>query len=377
VSAPDIAGRETRTDTSLHDYFEPRAADVDAGRASVRDGIVFLADQGLADAALEDTTELISTVARSDMTSAFSSWAHRMVLHYLSIAPASSSLRELLPDVRSGAIIGATAMAAGTAHYLSGAPVPISFRRRGNELVLDGRVPWASNLLPPFVAVTAAVDQADPERFLVVGFTDRTPGVTLTPYPDLLALQATGSSSVVLQEAVVPANAIVSDDLTGFVERILPPFLLLQSAFCRGLASRAVEEAASNLGPMAEVLRPDVERLAAEIGRADRRLARFSRQVDRRDGLGTRGATRRLPPVNGSGPGSQSRGIAVPLRDLLRLRLRWAHLAAAAVRLELASAGGRGYLRTGPTARRLREAAFLPIQAPTEVQLRWTLSRSA
>jgi hypothetical protein len=43
--------------------------------------------------------------------------------------------------------------------------------------------------------------------------------------------------------------------------------------------------------------------------------------------------------------------------------------------LEAKMMGGRGYVVTTPTARRLREAAFLPIQALTERQLRWEIAR--
>jgi alkylation response protein AidB-like acyl-CoA dehydrogenase len=344
------------------DFFEPRARDIDAAQADIREGIRFLADQGLGTAGILDSSALITTVARSDMASAFSAWAHRMVVLYLSLAPAGSPVRQLLPELQAGTTVGATAMAGGTARYLTDAPLPVTYVRRGDDLVLHGRIPWASNLLAPFVGVTAAVDQEDPDRAVVVAFTDRTPGVSIGPYPDLVALMATGSSTITLDGAIVPSAAVISDSLEPFVERILPPFLLLQSAFCRGLAVRSLDEAVGNLGTLAEVLRPDLVRRRAEAERAGDQLDRLARRVDR---------------VEASGRTTGSDGLAVPLRQLLRLRLRWAHLAAEAVRLELAAVGGRGYLRTGPTARRLREAAFLPIQAPTEVQLRWTLSRSA
>ena len=52
--------------------------------------------------------------------------------------------------------------------------------------------------------------------------------------------------------------------------------------------------------------------------------------------------------------------------DLLRLRLDAMSTAVRAVQLELSALGGRGYLADSPTARRLREAAFLPVQSPTE-----------
>jgi hypothetical protein len=64
-------------------------------------------------------------------------------------------------------------------------------------------------------------------------------------------------------------------------------------------------------------------------------------------------------------------------RDLLQVRLDAVTLAVDAAWVELTALGGAAYRKTGPTARRLREAAFLPIQAPTVVQLRWELARLA
>ncbi len=60
----------------------------------------------------------------------------------------------------------------------------------------------------------------------------------------------------------------------------------------------------------------------------------------------------------------------------MRVRLEAARLAVEAVALEAKAVGSRGYARGSETARRLREAAFLPIQAPTEVQLRAELARA-
>ena len=63
------------------------------------------------------------------------------------------------------------------------------------------------------------------------------------------------------------------------------------------------------------------------------------------------------------------------INRLLQIRLDFALLAQSAVNLEHKLHGGRAYAASSPVARRLREAAFLPIQAPTEVQLRWILSK--
>jgi alkylation response protein AidB-like acyl-CoA dehydrogenase len=69
---------------------------------------------------------------------------------------------------------------------------------------------------------------------------------------------------------------------------------------------------------------------------------------------------------------AQPQAAAIP--DLLRLRLDGAQTAGEAARLETTVCGGAAYAIGSPVNRRLREAAFLPIQSPTEGQLRWELS---
>ena len=332
-------------------WFGPRAADVDNGSAGVREGLAELGRLGLPSADIAASVALVRETARHDISSAFSAWAHRMTIDYISSSPPDSSARAHLPDLAAADTLGATALAAGTAHVLAGVPLPVTFRIEGDEIVLDGRIPWASNLLDPFVVVTAAAAADDPDETIVVAIASSTPGLSPAPYPELLALNATGSTTVKLEGVRVPTSAIVSRELTAFVDDVLARFLLLQGAFCSGLANRALEEAEGNLGPFGDSIRPQLAETSAETAAADERSARFA--------------------------ADEIAGREVPAQDLLALRLRWSELVGEAVHLELAATGGRGYLSTSPTARRLREAAFLPIQAPTEVLLRWLLSRSA
>ena len=55
-----------------------------------------------------------------------------------------------------------------------------------------------------------------------------------------------------------------------------------------------------------------------------------------------------------------------PMRSFVQTRYDLAQLAGAATRLELTVRGGRAYRIDDPAGRRFREAAFLPVQAPTE-----------
>jgi len=337
------------TETTISQWFGPRAADVDDGTATVRDGLAELGRRGFADADIAGSVELVRSVAREDLSTAFSAWAHRMTIDYVS--QGGDMVRERLTSLGTAETLGVTAMAAGTAHVLAGTPLPVSYRLDGDEVVLDGRIPWASNLIEPFLVVTAAVDADDPGRTIVVALEGGSPGLEPAPYPDLLALNATGSTTVKLTEVRVPRTNVIADDVTPFVEGVIARFLLLQGSFCSGLAGRALTEAEANLGPMGDAIRPDLDRVRADVDEADRTTADLA--------------------------ADSIAGRLTPHDELLRLRLRWSELATKAVHLELAATGGRGYLSRSATARRHREAAFLPIQAPTEVLLRWLLTHSA
>lgn len=342
------AGSVPAPAANIEEWFGSRAAAVDAGTATVRDGLAELGRRGLPSSDIEASIGLVRSVAREDLSTAFSAWAHRMTIDYVSQGHGTGAY---LPALESAATLGATAMAAGTAHVLAGTPLPVSYRLDRDDVVLDGRIPWASNLIEPFLVVTAAAHVNDPERTLVVAIEGGTVGLEPAPYPELLALNATGSTTVKLTGVRVPRANVIADDVGPFVEGVIARFLLLQGAFCSGLADRALTEAEANLGPMGEAIRSDLDRVRGDVDAADgtaRALAQDS--------------------IAGRRPAHD---------ELLRLRLRWSELATRAVHLELAATGGRGYLSRSATARRQREAAFLPIQAPTEVLLRWLLTHSA
>lgn len=365
ANSPEDAGDVRRavdvpTRERIASFLDPRAASVDSCAAAVRDGVSYLSetlsiagDDTSPNHHLDRVAATIATAAGSCMSSAFSLWCHRMVLEYVSRAPRGSRLRrDVLPALIRTELLGSTALAAAMAHHVCGAPLPVEWRREGDDLVLDGRINWASNLFPPgFILVTAAAraDTGGAGDPLILAIPGAAAGLEIQPYPQLLALQATGSSSIVLRDVHIPTGNLIADDFTPFIAGVRPTFLLLQSSFCWGLAHAALAEARLGLRGIAEVFQDDLESLASRAHTLGSQLSSRARVA----------------------------GAGTPIREIVRARLDCAQLATAAVALEAKIAGGRGYVRTCTTARRLREAAFLPVQAPTEGQLRWELSRSA
>lgn len=299
---------------------------------------------------LRQVAAAIAAAAWADMSTAFSLWGHRMVMEYLATAPPGAPARERwLPELQSLARVGSTALAPALRRLLLGTALPVTARREGDRVRLRGRLPWASNLFEArFLMVTAAVDE-ETGRCLIVAVPGDLPGVRVEACGELLALQATATGSVCLDDAAVPAEWVVAEEFGPFMQRIRPPFLLLQSGCCWGLGARSLHEARQALHGINEVFQEELDRWERQRDEVARRLWDWS------------------------DPDALAR---VPARELVRLRLDALRLATGATALESKVSGGRGYLAGSPTARRCLEALFFPVQSPTEAQLVWELSRS-
>ena len=299
-----------------------------------------LLDLGLGGGDLRGQAAVVFDLAAECTATAFSLWGHRSGLEYLDAvgAPVASELR-------TGEVPLCSAMAPAFKAAAGIGEIPVTLTRRGDHLVLDGTVPWASNLYPDAVVILPVVREDG--RPAIVRTRVALPGVSVRPLENLMALNATASGILRLEGVEIDAEQdVLTEDVPGFLATVRGPFLLLQTSFCLGLYAAALTSARENLGGVGEMFREDLDDAVAEQQRLRADLVRLAREPR----------------------------AAAP-RELLQLRLDAALLTGEATRLEAKIVGGRGYALSSPTARRAREAAFLPVQSPTEGHLRWELRR--
>jgi|HigsolmetaAR201D_1030396.scaffolds.fasta_scaffold05123_3 alkylation response protein AidB-like acyl-CoA dehydrogenase len=328
---------------ALREELAQRAPAVDTAEADPRDALVKLTEAGLLplgvpgrEGTVAQQAAVLADVATLCMSTAFCGWGHRMAVEYL-----AEAADERFEDLASLRRIGSSAMA-GAFKYAAGIePLSVKARREGGQIVLNGRIPWASNLqADAIIVLTVDLEGAGPTVLTVDASAE---GLTIKPARGLLALEATASGFLAFEDVRVPVAAVLDEPFEAFLARVRRPFLVLQSSFCLGLARAALEAAADKLEGIGTVFADEHAELAARRGELEARLTALA-----------------------DDPSAER-------RDLVRLRLESAHLVRDAVRVEAAVTGGRGYVASSPTARRLREAAFLPVQSPTEAHLRWEL----
>lgn len=322
------------------------------------------------DATLPRAAVLLRAAGGGSMAAAFALWSHWVVGYYLRHGDDHAAAFQAVGDVAArlaeldrGDRFGSTGMANALKHLLGLEPLRLQAQPlAGGGWRLDGGIPWASNLHGPFLLVVAA---RTPQGAAVFALPGETPGLEVRAVRGLLALDGIAAGRLDFRGVEVGPEARLHASLATFLHRVRTPFTLLQAAFVAGLVDAALEAAAARLTAIAggaaglsrdrAGLLPRLHALQAEEAEAWTRLRAHAEAA-------ACGAAPHAAPHAG---GPERNG-----RRLLALRLRLGELALHATQLELEAHGGGGYLTASPTARRLREALFLPVQSPSFAQLR-------
>ena len=309
-------------------------------------------DFGLSESSAPISTQsaIIRSVAENCVSSAFVIWSHRMTAEYIDRWASEEVKQQYLPELLAGTRIGSTALATALADKSGKELLPITFAETEGEIVINGVIPWASNLYPDTLVVFAA-RHPDTEERIIVAAELSFDGVEVKPAGQLLGLNATSSGTVKFQGLKLPKKYLLTRNVDLFLGQMRPRFLVLQTSFCLGITSAALASIANA---------PSAAPFALEI----------SEFQDKYEAL-----VAELHELNGSLEAFPAPGNGHPPLRYLKLRLQAAELAQAVTRVELATIGGRGYYTASATSRRIRESLFLSVQAPTEGSLRSEISQ--
>ncbi|MEW6644886.1 MAG: acyl-CoA dehydrogenase family protein [Pseudomonadota bacterium] len=291
--------------------------------------------------------EAIAAVSRLSLAAGFVFWGHRTFIEYLLQSPSAALRDKLLADLLAGRRAGATGLS-NAMKFLSGLEqLQVRARRADLGFRIDGKLPWVTNLQPTGFDVAAAVEGNGHQPAFVISLASEDAGLTRSPDLDLMAMRATSTAAVGLDNVRIGTERILHPNASEWLPKVRPAFLGLQCAMAIGLARRALDEVRARLTGGRDILTAPTEALADDLAQVTAQLL-----AD-------------LP----------SDLFVERPAQLFRLRIRLAEIAADAVQLELSATGGKAYLSAPGEGfqRRLREVAFIPIITPSLVQLKTAL----
>lgn len=334
-------------DLGAHDASELLPALAEGGVFRVG---VPVASGGLVDTDIGDSIEAIALVARHSMAAAFVAWGQRSFIEFLQRTPNNALTQRWLPSLVEGRQAGASALS-NAMKFLSGIEsLQIAARANGSTWLLDGRMPWVTNLRPEGFLVAAATSKPE-GGMAVVALQHDLPGLTRGADLPLIALQSTNTAAIDLTSVSVSPADFLHADASQFLPGVRPSFVGLQCGLAMGLARRALDEARS-----AGNSRSARGILSEPVAQLDQRVEALAASLI---------------------AGVRSGAFVAQPAALFELRIGLAEAASQAVQFELQASGAAAYLQGKQPGfeRRWREAAFLPIVTPSLVQLKTELAK--
>lgn len=282
--------------------------------------------------------EAMAQAGEACLSTAFCVWCQDALVWYLARSDEDGPRRHLAA-LAGGDDLGGTGLSNPMKSFSGIEPLALSGVRESGGYRVRGRLPWVSNLAPGhrFAGIVSLTDG----RRVMGLFEASTEGVAIAANARFVALEGTGTYTVMIRDAFLLDADVIAHDAAAFVPRIRNGFVLLQAGMglglARGVAGLMREDRSGRRNAQELPLGPDaIAERAAALGERLAEAARAHAATDRATFLET-----------------------------LRLRLDISWLALAAAQSAMLQFGARGYLAGSEAFRRFREAQFVAIVTPS------------
>ena len=289
--------------------------------------------------------EAMARAGEECLSTAFCIWCQDTFVWYLANTGNAELQGRLLEGASSGRILGGTGLSNPMKAFAGLEPLRLKARRVPDGFVINGTLPWVSNLRPDHFFGTAFEVPGESSHAMAI-IDCSSAGVRLAGGARFLALDGTATCSVTFRDVHVPRSMVLADPCGEFTARIKPGFILLQTGMGLGLIRGCVAlmrrsdqgggELNSFLPDRPELFVEAVERLSAEAAQLCETPFERSREY---------------------------------LRRVLQLRLSVSDWSLRAAQSAMVHAGAKGYLSGAAAQRRLRESIFVAIITPSSKHL--------
>ncbi len=338
----------------------PIAAQVDQDGLYPGDAMRALGEAGAFDrhlrrgaADLGAAVDAMTAISAACMSAGFCTWCQDAAGWYLEQSENTGLRDRVQASIGSGAAMGGTGLS-NPMKSLSGIE---KFKLRATRVPggyeVSGVLPWVSNLGPGHLFGTVFEDAADPAHRIMAMIEVGQQGVEIRQNARFIALEGTGTYSVLFRRARIDDAQLLADPLGEMVKRIKPGFILLQTGMGLGVTQACIDlmrEADVTHGRTNAYLPKRANDFAEDLGAIGRTIQDLA-----------------TTPTETS---------AEYLRAVLQARLRVSELTLEAGQAALLHAGSRGYIEHSPVNRRIREGYFVAIITPSIRHLRQELAKT-
>ncbi|HUH86933.1 MAG TPA: acyl-CoA dehydrogenase family protein [Pusillimonas sp.] len=303
-------------------------------------------ESGGSGAGLAAQIGITAAVAEQCGSTAFLVWCQSSCAWYLQNSD-NQAVRDLyLNDVAQGRLLAGTGMSNAVKHLAGIEKIHLRARREGDGYVVNGSLPWVSNVGNGHLAIVAAA--VEDEGYIMFATPSSAQGFESRACLEFSGLEGTQTLNLRFQNVSVSAENVLAhpDQFKQYIRRIKPGFVLGQIGMGMGIVQACLGIMRDSNGSVGHVnaflddQEPELVQLLADV----------QAQVDTQ------------------APSAQT-GSADMLQ-VLKARAAISELTLKAANSAVLHAGAKGYLMIHPAQRRLREAVFVAIVTPALKHLR-------
>lgn len=281
---------------------------------------------------------MVEEIAKVCMTTAFNFWCHLAAMTYIRQSTNLHLKEHLLPQFENGSILGATGLSNPMKYYAGLEKLHLRAKKVDGGYIISGKLPSVSNLGDDhWFGIVAEVD--DTRRIMAI-VPCQTEGLSLKAKAEYLGVNGSATFACSFEEVWIPDNWIVAADADVFIPIIRPAFVLYQTPLGFGVTRGSIDS-------ILQVCNKQMgcnSYLPIQSEELEEQLVTLKNSVY---------------AIAKAGPSVED------WKELLKLRLDVAYLAAKATHGTMLHQGGAGYLMSSGPSRRLRESYFLLNLTPT------------
>ncbi len=307
---------------------------------------------------LKHVIQAMEEAAKVCLSTGFLTWCQTACARYIQMSENEALKTSFLPRIARGEVLVGTGLSNTVKSCDQIEDYRLSAKKVEGGYVINGVLPWVSNLGPTHYFTTGCPVEGEPKgddglAFFLVDC--QQPGFKLVDCAHFVALDGTRTLACHFKDAFVPDAMVLSHPgkSKAYVRRIKPGMILSQMGMGLGLIEACVDMMKQSNKTHAHVN----QYLDDQAGDIEAALQE------------ARAATYALAEAITANP------TADVVLDVLKLRLAGGELSLKAANAAMLHMGAKGYLQKSPAQRRLREAYFIAIVTPATKHLRREINR--